>query len=68
MALLGKSALKDATFYYYWVELEDSWKHIYDTYGTMFVEVVDAKDNSEISSYYANVRTDSKNTIIYQTN
>ena len=65
MALLGESALKDATFYYYWVELEDSWKHIYDTYGTMFVEVVDAKDNSELSSYYANVRTNSKNTIIY---
>ena len=47
MALLGKSSLKDATFYYYWVELEDSWKHIYDTYGTMFVEVVDAKDNTK---------------------
>ena len=65
MALLGKSAQTDASIYYYWVELEDSWKSIYDTYGTMFVEVVDAKDNSELSSYYANIRTDSRNTIIY---
>jgi hypothetical protein len=65
MCSLGIKELTDCYLHFYWVELTDSWKYIYDTYGTMFVEVVDAKDNCKIDSYYKNIRQSSDKTIIY---
>ena len=65
MGKIGQYETVDTIQHSYWVELEDSWKHIYDTYGTMFVEVVDKKDNCKIDSYYENIRVSSESTIIY---
>ena len=67
MGKIGDYETVDTIQYFYWVELEDSWKYIYDTYGTMFVDIVDAKDNCEINSYYKNIRVASESTIIYDT-
>lgn len=67
MGKIGQYETVDTIQHFYWVELEDSWKHIYDTYGTMFVEVVDTKDNCMIDSYYENIRVSSESTIIYDT-
>ena len=67
MALLGTSEYEDANMYFYLIELDDSWKYIYDTYGVMSVDLVDLPDNCLIDSTYENIRYSSDNGIVYDT-